>query len=248
MISRRSFLKLSGLAAVATGAGFGTGSMLADGESRRFAMHAFVPDDDSLVRDLLHMFAAELPSGRGLPVIDADMHWSGVIRSALRQKTFSMGSDQGSGQVRVRMQPLGDPIRGDILLTDDRKRIYDPNSDFTATLQALRGSLKAGEARYMISAEYTETALLSSLFSSGNVLVVENDRGIIDRITLNGRDRRFDVTGAQGRTGVTISDAGVHVHEASCQHGLCRNAGLASRPGDVIACAPNRVLLRIERA
>ncbi|MBR9978698.1 MAG: NusG domain II-containing protein [Bacteroidetes bacterium] len=248
MISRRSFLKLSGLAAVATGAGFGTGSILADGESRRFAMHAFVPDDDRLVRDMLHMFAAELPSGYGMPVIDADTHWSGVIRSALRRNTLSMGSDHGSGQVRVRMQPLGDPIRGDILLTDDRKRIYDPKGDFTTALQTLRSSLKAGEARYMISAEYMETAMLSSLFSSGSVLVVENDRGIIDRITLSGRNRRLDVTGAQGRTGVTITDAGVHVHEASCRHGLCRNAGVASRPGDVIACAPNRVLLRIERA
>ena len=69
MISRRSFLKLSGLAVAAAGAGFGTGSMLSRGETRRFAMHGFVPDDDRAVNDLLRLFAAELPSGASDPVI-----------------------------------------------------------------------------------------------------------------------------------------------------------------------------------
>jgi hypothetical protein len=248
MISRRSFLKLSGLAAVATGAGFGTGSLLTRGETRRFSMHAFVPGDERLLRDMLQMFSAEIPSGSSIQAIDADSQWSTVIRSALRRRTFSAGADHGTGQVRVRMQRLGAPVQGDILLSDDRKRIYDPAGHFTTTLHTLRGSLKASEAQYMISAEYVESPAMASLFSSGSVLVVEHDRGLYDRIPLDGKTRHIDIPGAHGRTGVTITAAGAHVHASSCRHGVCRKTGMASHPGDVIACAPNRVLLRIEHA
>ncbi|MFZ1730254.1 MAG: NusG domain II-containing protein [Bacteroidota bacterium] len=248
MISRRSFLKLSGLAVVVTGAGFGTGSMLKGGESRRFAMHGFVPDDDRAVRELLRLFAAELPSGAAAPAITADARWSGVIRSALRNTSRSAGMEQGSGSVSVRLIRLGQPAPGDVLVADDRKRIYNPEGDFSMALHGLRARLKESDAQYMISAEYVEEPAFASLFSTGNVLVVENDRGVVDRIALDGRNRKLEVRGAQGVTGVSISAAGAHVHSASCRHGLCRSAGVASRPGDIIACAPNRVLLRVEKA
>ncbi|MFA6233556.1 MAG: NusG domain II-containing protein [Bacteroidota bacterium] len=248
MISRRSFLKLSGLAVVAAGAGFGTGSMVGSGGSRRFAMHGFVPDDDRAVSEFLRMFAAELPAGASSPAINADARWSSVIRSALRSSTRSTGIEQGSGRVSVRLVRLGQTAPGDVLIADDRKRIYNPAGDFSMALHGLRSRLQGSEARYMISAEYVEEVMFASLLSSGRVLVVENDHGVIDRIALDGRSRRLDVRGVQGATGVTITAAGAYVHSASCRHGLCRNAGLASRPGDVIACAPNRVMLRVENA
>lgn len=248
MISRRSFLKLSGLAVAAAGAGFGTGSMLSRGETRRFAMHGFVPDDDRAVNDLLRLFAAELPSGASDPVITADARWNSVVRAALRPSTRSAGALQGSGRVHVRLVRLGNTLPGDVLVSDDRKRIYNPEGDFSMALHALRSRLKASDARYMISAEYVDEAPLASIFAVNRVVVVENDRGIVDRIALDGRSARLDVHGPQGKTGITVTAAGVHVHSASCRHALCRGAGIASRPGDVIACAPNRVLLRVENA
>jgi hypothetical protein len=248
MISRRSFLKFSGLAVGALGAGFGTGQMLTAENGRRFSMHGFVPDDDRTVADLLRLFRADLPSGAGAPVIDADTRWHGVLRSALGSSTFSAGPRVGSGRVIVRMQRLGSPVTGDVLVSDDRKRIYDPDGDFSTALQGLRGRLQSAEAEYMLTAEYVEEAPLSALLSTGSVLVVENARGIADRIPLDGGSRRFDVDGPQGRTGVTVRNGSVRVHQASCRHELCRRAGAASRPGDIIACAPNRVILRIERA
>jgi hypothetical protein len=253
MISRRSFLKLSGIAAVAAGAGFGTGSMLGGGgagSGRRFAMHGFVPDDDRAVAAFLRFFASELPGGAAAPVISADARWTGVIGGALRNGTRSTGPEAGGGRVTVRMARIGQPVPGDILVSDDRKRIHDPACDFSIALHSLRSTLKAGEASYMISAEYVEEAPLASLFAASRVLVVENEHGLIDRIALDGRkgSRRLDVDGRFGRTGVTVHGDGAHVHESTCRHGLCRGAGTASRPGDVIACAPNRILLRVETA
>ncbi len=248
MISRRSFLKLSGLAVGAVGAGFGTGQLVSSGSGRRFSMYGFVPDDDRAVTDLLRIFRAELPSGAGTPVIAADARWHDVVRNAVRGRGLSAGPVSGSGHVSVRITRLGSGIAGDVLVHDDRKRIYDPRGDFSTALQTLRGRLNAADAEYMISAEYVEEAPLASLFAGGRVLVVEDAGGTADRIQLDGRSRSIEVRGPQGRTGITVTGSGAHVHSASCRHELCRKAGTASRPGDVIACAPNRVLLRIERA
>lgn len=251
MISRRSFLKLTGLATVVAGAGFGTGSMLGSGSAgngRRFAMHGFVPEDERAVADFLRFFSSELPAVNTAPAISADARWHRVIDASLRSGTRSVGPEQGSGRVSVRVVRIGQPVPGDILVTDDRKRIYDPAGDFSLGLQSLRSTMQSAEARYMISAEYVEEAPLVSLFASSRVLVIENERGLVDRIALDGRSRRLDVDGRIGRTGVTVSADGAHVHGASCRHGLCRGAGVVRRPGDVIACAPNRILLRVETA
>lgn len=251
MVSRRSFLKLTGLAAVAAGAGFGTGRMIGSGSAdsgRRFAMHGFVPDDERSVMEFLHFFSSEVPGGGAPPVISADARWHRVIAAALRPGTRSAGPGSGRGRITVRLTGLGAPVRGDVLVSDDRRRIYDPAGDFSQGLQHLRESLSATDARCMLSVEYVEEAPLASLFTSSRVLVVENDRGVVDRIALDGPTRRVDVAGRLGRTGVTIRPDGAHVHQASCRHGLCRSAGVAARPGDVIACAPNGLILRVERA
>lgn len=251
MVSRRSFLKLTGLAAVVAGAGFGTGSMLGSGSAgsgRRFAMHGFVPDDERAIQEFLRFFSSECPGTAAAPVIRADARWHRVIAATLRPGTRSAGPESGRGQVTVRMISLGGPVHGDVLVTDDRTRIYDPASDFSNGLWRLRGSLKETEARCLISAEYAEEAPLASLLAASRVLVIESDRGIIDRVPLEGSARRIDVDGRLGRTGVTVSTDGAHVHRASCRHALCRSAGVASRPGDAIACAPNGIILRVERA
>lgn len=247
MISRRSFLKLTGIAAAAAGAGFGTGSLVDGGNGRRFAVHGFVPDDDRVVTDVLRFFSSELPAVSSAPAISADGRWTRLLADALRSGRSS-GPDHGQGHVAVRLVRIGQTLPGDLLVADDRKRIYDPAGDFSVALHGLRARLKDSEARYMISATYTEEAPLASLFASARVLVVESDRGVIDRIPLDGRNRTLSVDGRMGRTGLTVGADGAHVHSASCRHGLCRGAGVATRPGDVIACAPNRILLRVETA
>ena len=250
MISRRSFLKLTGIAAVAAGAGFGTGTLVRDGagSGRRFAMHGFVPGDDRAVTDFLRFFASELPAAPTRPVISADGKWTGLIANAMRPVGHSSAPVTGHGHVTVRMTRIGQPVPGDLLVADDRKRIHDPAGDFSLALHDLRARLKGRDADYMISAEYVEEAPMASLLASSRVLVLEGARGVIDRIPLDGRRRTLEVDGRFGRTGVTVDASGAFVHRASCAHGLCRGAGVASSPGDVIACAPNRVLLRVEMA
>ena len=248
MISRRSFLKLSGLTAVAIGAGAGTGHLFNSTPTRRFAMHGFVPDDDRVAAELLRAFIAELPTDARaiMPSVHADARWTNVLRAAFGGATHSSGPVFGGGQVIVRMSALTHQVQGDILVLDDRKSMYTPERDFNGNLAGLRRSLHGSKARYQLSAEFTEVAPLAALFAGGRIVVIENEMGVVDRISLD-RNRTMTVNGPQGNTGVTISESGVYVHSSTCRHELCRG-GVATNPGDLIACAPNRVMLRIEKA
>jgi hypothetical protein len=249
MISRRSFLKLSGLTAVAIGAGAGTGYLYnTAGTQRCFAMHGFVPGDRRIAAAFLQAFVNELPEEvRGLtPTVHADGQWHDALRAGFRGNSFSSGPVFEKGRITLRMTALAHTVPADVLVFDERKNMYIPERDFNGSLSEVRGMLQGAQARYQLSAVYDETPPLASLLSRGRVVVVENERGIVDRIPLRGK-QTLRVTGPQGATGVTITDAAVLVHSSTCRHSLCRQ-GIASAPGDVIACAPNRVLLRIEMA
>jgi hypothetical protein len=185
MISRRSFLKLGGLTALAIGAGAGTGSLVGSASARRFAMHGFVPDNDRIAADLLRAFISELPEdARGLkPIVYADGRWTGVVRSAFGGSTHSSGPIFTRGRIVIRMSALEHKLPGDVLVLDDRKCMYTPERDFSGSLSNLRTALRGSDARYQISAEYVDSAPLASLFAGERVAVIENERGIVDRIS-----------------------------------------------------------------
>ena len=44
---------------------------------------------------------------------------------------------------------------------------------------------------------------------------------------------------------IRITEDGVHVVEANCRNQICVQAGQHVRPGQIIACLPNRVLVRL---
>jgi len=50
---------------------------------------------------------------------------------------------------------------------------------------------------------------------------------------------------AGGYNLIRIAADGVHVVRANCRNQICVQAGQHSRPGQIIACLPNRVLVRL---
>lgn len=245
MISRRSFLKIAGLTAVAAGTGAGAAQLLPRSSAQRFALHGFIPDDDRMIAATLRAFVAELPKdARGLaPVVHAPANYASVVRGAMG----TASSPLSGKRLVVRVSRLGHSVPADVLLHDDNKRVYDPSRDFNGALVSLRASLRNAPAGLMLSAEYVDEAPLAALFAGERVLVVENERGVVDKIAMR-HTRTLSVDGPQGRTGITVSSHSAHVHSASCRHELCRRQGAVAMPGEVIACAPNRVLLRVEQA
>lgn len=79
---------------------------------------------------------------------------------------------------------------------------------------------------------------------SGAQVVIEQDGEIRFSAPLaeSGRAR---IDGPLGTTVVDIADGGARVTEASCPHRLCMGMGTVARRGEVIACLPNRVLVRV---
>ena len=52
--------------------------------------------------------------------------------------------------------------------------------------------------------------------------------------------------GPLGVTVVEIADGAARITSSPCRHHICVSAGRAYRPGDLVACVPNRVVLRID--
>jgi len=56
----------------------------------------------------------------------------------------------------------------------------------------------------------------------------------------------FPVQGRSGEVVLTVEDGGVRVVESSCAGKLCIAMGAKRRPGDLIACVPNALAVRLE--
>ncbi|HKJ04205.1 MAG TPA: NusG domain II-containing protein [Geopsychrobacteraceae bacterium] len=58
--------------------------------------------------------------------------------------------------------------------------------------------------------------------------------------------RRFDIEGPLGMTQVEIDNGAVRMLSSPCPQKICIGLGKARRTGDLLACVPNRIVVRIE--
>lgn len=61
-------------------------------------------------------------------------------------------------------------------------------------------------------------------------------------------DQVLEVPGPLGNNRVVVRDGGVFVATAPCANQICVKTGRVSRPGQWIACLPNRVFVAVEGA
>ncbi len=117
--------------------------------------------------------------------------------------------------------------------------------DFTSALENIRTNIKNRKAQYFFTAEYNETDLISSIFKSNKKeIVIENEKGLVDRISLDKNYKNILIDGPQGKTGLKIENGIAQVHTSTCRHGICKHS-IASGFGNIIACAPNKVLVKV---
>lgn len=75
------------------------------------------------------------------------------------------------------------------------------------------------------------------------VVSIESDEGE-SRYPL-ADDRAVVVAGPIGENVIHIHDGAVHMHDSPCRDKLCIAMGGIDRPGQWIACLPNRVFVQI---
>lgn len=80
---------------------------------------------------------------------------------------------------------------------------------------------------------------------AGARLVVERDGEIIFTAPLN-VDRQVQVKGRLGEALLVVKAGRVCFREAPCPNRVCIGMGEVARSGDLLACVPNGLLVRIE--
>lgn len=242
MVSRRSFLKIAGLSTVAIGAGFTTGKLVGNSKSANYTLHGFIPADEQVITNLVSAFKNKIKSNTEAIVV-ADTKIGEIINRIdlkSRKENFS-----NSGSITYRLKRLDKQIDSDIIISDGNNSIYSLD-DFNSRLINIRSDIKNRKADYFFTAEYSETDFLSSIFNSNKKeVVIENEKGLVDRISLENNYKNILIDGPQGKTGLKIENGVAQVHTSTCRHGICKHT-IASGVGNIIACAPNKVLLRIE--
>lgn len=244
MISRRNFLKVAGLSSIALGAGLTTGKLVGDIKSEYFSVHGFLPADEKIFSQLVAAFKNRVKSNSN-PVVIADSQIGGVISRFDKLCRNNKFSDKG--KITYRLQKLNIQIDADIIVSDIMNPICSLN-DLNFGFSNIRTNLKNKKAEYIFTAEYNETDLLTSIFKSGKKeVVIENEKGLVDRIPLENKYKNILIDGPQGKTGLKIENGIAQVHTPTCRHEICKHS-IATGNGDLIACAPNKVLVKVELA
>ncbi|MBN2426987.1 MAG: NusG domain II-containing protein [Deltaproteobacteria bacterium] len=78
----------------------------------------------------------------------------------------------------------------------------------------------------------------------GNLVIVEQHGKVIFSAPLD-RDREEVFTGPVGETLMVILDHEVYIGRSDCPRKICMAMGHIHRNGEVIACVPNQILIRI---
>ena len=242
MISRRNFLKIAGLSTVAIGAGFTTGKLTGNSKSVYYALHGFIPADERVIENLVTAFKNKVKSNSE-PIVISDSKIGEVISRIDLQSNKQTYSNKGI--VTYRIKRLDKQIDSDIIISDGNSSIYSLDN-FTSALENIRTNIKNRKAQYFFTAEYNETDFISSIFKSNNKeIVIENEKGLVDRIQMDQSYKNILIDGPQGKTGLKIENGIAQVHTSTCRHGICKHS-IASGIGSIIACAPNRVLVKVE--
>lgn len=242
MISRRNFLKIAGLTSVALGAGYTTGKLTGNLKTINYTVHGFIPLDEQVIANLVSSFKNKVKS-TSEPVIISDSKIGEIINR------FDLNSRKenfiNSGSITYRLKRLDKQIDSDIIVSDADNSVYSLD-DLSSAFENIRTGLKNRKADFLFTAEYTETDFLSSIFKSGSKeVVIENEKGLVDRISLDKSYKNILIDGPQGKTGIKIENGIAQVHTSTCRHGICKHT-IASSVGNIIACAPNKILVRIE--
>lgn len=244
MMTRKKFIKLSSISALAIGSGLTAGKLLGKKENQHYSVYCFLPPSEKLISEVVRVFTATVKSN-STPIINADDDYKYLLQKLVRKHTRTSFSN--SGLVLYSVKPLNKHVNSDIIVSDTNKSIYSLQNDFTDELMIIRSMLYGTEAKIFFAAVYKQSNIFSSLFSSNQKeIVIENEKGTFDTIPINSSYKNIKIDGPQGKTEIEIDNGLVKVTKSTCRHKLCEKSRYAANVGDVIACAPNKVLIRID--
>lgn len=242
-LTRRKFIKLSGVAALSAGSGFGLGKLIDNNDYNRYAFYGYLPDDRTIISKAIQLFVKSL-NNKSVSTDFLQIN-ERELNPGFR-KTFTTHAIFTNQSVSISLKRIGSGFDSDLLITDSKKPIYSIENDFSNDLLAFRNLIKGTKSSYYFAAEFVKTNFVSSLLNSGSTeLIIENERGLFDKI---GGDRKYKkvlINGPQGKTTLEADKGRVRIVGSTCRNKICEKMGSVYNPGEVLACVPNKILVRI---
>jgi len=240
MISRRAFLKSIGAGTAALTAGYISGSLIQKSEQKNISLYGFVPADSDILEKIISSFIKKFE------ISSAEIFANAELKNKLKLNLASSFFPQN--ELYIELKELNHHPECDILLTDAKKLIYNPSTDFDQYFQSIRSSLRNKKADYFLNVNFRKKSLLAFISSEDDKkIIIENNSGIIDEVLLSSNYDSIIVDGNCGKTSIQIKDGFVFVKKSSCKNKLCELHGKISHPGNMIACAPNKLIVRVEK-
>jgi len=241
MLSRRNFLKLAGLGSIALTAGYSAGKIVQNSKSEYFIVHGFLPADENILLNLISSFSSKVKSN-SQPIIIADTKIGEVVYRLHNQNIKS--NFYKDGKVIYRVKKLNNNLDADIIVGDGISSVYSPD-DFNFSFFNLRSQLKNKKADLLFTAEFKNENIFSSILNTNKKeFVIENEKGIVERISIDKNYKNISVNGVYGKTVLSIENGIARVNSSPCKNGICKHT-YASETGSIIACAPNKVLVKV---
>ena len=114
-------------------------------------------------------------------------------------------------------------------------------------MTALRKILTLGDKILigaLLLASLASVPLMRSMTAPGQIVRIETDGTLFQSVSLF-ENRTIAVPGPLGKTLVEIRDGRARIVASPCANKLCVNAGSIALTGHIIACIPNKVVVRI---
>ncbi len=242
MINRRSFIKLSSLAALGLSTGIITNNLdLIHADSLNVLM-AYMPEDVDLALNIIRRFSKH-NNISGNPVIRDD----NKNRQNLFVRYLNNKSNYSNADYLITISDISIANRpGNILLYDNKKYIYNPESEFDSLLLNLKERLSTVKAKLLLTITYKKQNISNLILQSeSKEFIIETDKGIVEKINKYKKYSAINIDGSLGKTVVKIEDGKLSVVSSSCKHKLCKRQPPINNAGEVIACVPNKIILRM---
>lgn len=234
MISRRNFLKLGSVAAVTLAAGFQTGKIISSSaKNDEIIFSGFLPANEDIIKEVI----AYIKSRFGIDSISINN---------FPQELKSLFNYENKSDLQFSIYKSSTDFPCDLIVKKENHSLFTPEEDFDMRLINIRTKLKNEKAAYFFSARKNNSAFIKQLFTKKNDVVrIEDEKGIYDEITLSGKQKIITLNGAFGKTELRIGNGSAAVVSSSCRNKICTKHGAIRSNGELIACAPNKILITI---
>lgn len=242
MITRREFLKLAGTASAALLMGGGAAKLFSERSSVYQSFAAFIPAQGYSMEHAVKLFCERIKINAD-PIISAEPGSDKALKYCF--KKYSSQFPKKDSAVFIHLAKAGYSSAGDLLINNSGGNIINP-SLFSDELLTFRNYIRTQKADYLLTMEYSGQNF--SYPSKNNFAVIENEKGIYDRINLSKDYSVIAVPGINGKVEISIKDKNLKFHKAECRNKICTKLHGISGIGEFAACAPNKVFIRIENA